>query len=477
MAANHPKGKIDQFRENFGLPIAIIATLIVWFMPAPAGLSAVGQHAMALFAGIFILYLTEAIPLVATSIAIVPLAVLMGIVKVSPGLAPFASSSVFLMFGAFVLAAAMIKTKLAERLTYLILDIVGSSTLQITIGIVLANTLLSFLIPSSTARTALLLPVCISIIALFNPEGRTKFGANMLLTLAFTNATISAGILTATVPNPVTVELIQKAGGPAISYVEWLKIGFPPALVMTFLTWALIQLMFKPEHKEIPGGAAYVKSRLAAMGKMSYDEIYTLVIFIGVVVLWATGTITKIDTTIACMIATVPLFFPKIGVMSWKDASPHVSYDVLLITGGGLSLGTLLMSSGAAKWMAATAFAAFGLKGMAVLMLLVVVMFIVQFMHFVFVGTTVMATAMLPMVIALGVEAGLPPALLALPAGMIIGGYPILMFYCTNPNVLVYGTGQLTVADFPRVGIPVSILACIVYGLCAATYWRWIGLF
>ena len=477
MAKDHAKSKFDQIRENFGLPVAIIVCLFVWFMPAPANLSAVAQHAMALFSGIFILYLTEAIPLVATSIAIVPLAVLMGIVKVGPGLAPFASSSVFLMFGAFILAAAMIKTKLAERLTYHILNIVGSSTLQITIGIVLANTLLSFLIPSSTARTALLLPVCISIIALFKAEGRTKFGANLLLTLALTNATISAGILTATVPNPVTVELIQKAGGPAISYIEWLKIGFPPALVMTILTWAFIQLLYKPEHKEIPGGAAYVKSRLQTMGKMSYAETYTLVIFIGVVILWATGSITKIDTTIACMIATIPLFFPKIGVMNWKEASPHVSYDVLLITGGGLSLGTLLMTSGAAKWMAATAFAAFGLHGMAVLMLLMAVMFIVQFMHFVFVGTTVMATAMLPMVIALGVEAGLPPALLALPAGMIIGGYPILMFYCTNPNVLVYGTGQLQVTDFPRVGIPVSILACIVYAICAATYWRWIGLF
>ncbi len=477
MASNHGKSKLDQFRENFGLPIAIIVTLIVWFLPPPAGLSAVGQRALALFSGIFVLYLTESVPLVATSIAIVPLAVLMGIVKVGPGLAPFASSSVFLMFGAFVLAAAMIKTKLAERLTYLILNIVGSSTLQITIGITLANIMLSFLIPSSTARTAILLPVCISIIALFKPEGRTKFGANLLLTLAFTNATISAGILTATVPNPVTVDLIQKAGGHAISYVEWLKIGFPPALVMTALTWAFIQLVFKPEHKEIPGGAAYVKSRLEAMGKMSYAETYTLIVFICVVVLWATGSVTKIDTTIACMIATVPLFFPKIGVMTWKEASPHVSYDVLLITGGGLSLGTLLMTSGAAKWMAATAFAAFGLKGMAVLMLLTIVMFIVQFMHFVFVGTTVMATAMLPMVIALGVEAGLPPALLALAAGMIIGGYPILMFYCTNPNVLVYGTGQLAVGDFPRVGLPVSILACIVYAACAATYWRWIGLY
>jgi solute carrier family 13 (sodium-dependent dicarboxylate transporter), member 2/3/5 len=66
---------------------------------------------------------------------------------------------------------------------------------------------------------------------------------------------------------------------------------------------------------------------------------------------------------------------------------------------------------------------------------------------------------------------------LALSAGMIIGGYPVLMFYCTNPNILVYSTGQLTVWDFPKVGIPISVVGCIVYALCAATYWRWIGVF
>lgn len=156
---------------------------------------------------------------------------------------------------------------------------------------------------------------------------------------------------------------------------------------------------------------------------------------------------------------------------------PHIGYSVLLLTGGGLSMGTILMETGATKWLASTVFSLFGLHSLAVLLLLLVVMFIVQFMHLFFVGTTVMATAFLPMVIALGVEAGLPPAVLALPAGMIIGGYPMIMFYCTNPNVLVYSTGRLTVGDFPKVGVPVSILACLVYGLCAATYWRWIGLF
>jgi len=471
------KSSSDRFRENFGLPLAILIMLICWFFPTPVGLPIAGKKALVLFAGIFTLYLTEAIPLVATSIAIVPLAVIMGIVKIGPALSPFASSSVFLMFGAFILASAMIKTKLAERITYLILDKVGSTTFKITLGIVAANIILAFLIPSSTARTAIMLPVCVSIIALFDVEGRTKFGANLLLTLAFTNATISAGILTATVPNPVTVEFIQKAGGQTISYIEWLKIGFLPALIMTVLTWLFIQYLYKPEQKEIPGGADYVKNKLASMGKMTGQEVYTLIIFLIVIILWATGSITKIDTTTACLAVVVPLFFPKIGVLSWNDANPHIGYNVLLLTGGGLSLGNILMNTGATKWLASTVFTMFGLHGMAILTLLLMVMFIVQFMHVFFAGTTVMATAFLPLVIALGVEAGLPPAVLALPAGMIIGGYPLLMFYCTAPNIMVYGTGKLTLSDFPRVGIPISILACIIYAICAMTYWRWLGLF
>ena len=395
--------------------------LMILSMPTPAGLPSAGQKALALFAGIFILYLTEAIPLVAASLAVAPLAVLLGIAKIGTALAPFASSSVFLMLGAFILAAAMVKTRLAERITYVILHLLGSSSRRITVGIMAANIILAFLIPSSTARTAVLLPVCVSIIGLFEGKGRTKFAANLLLTLAFTNATISAGILTATVPNPVTVEFIQKAGGAAISYVQWLKIGFPPAVLMTLLAWLIIQYLLPPEEKEIPGGDQYVAARLQAMGPTSGKEKYSLLIFVLVVVLWATGSLTKIDTTTACLAAAIPLFFPKIGVMNWSDANPHIGYNVLLLTGGGLSLGGILMSTGATKWLAATVFAAFGLHGMTVLALLLTVMFIVQFMHLFFAGTTVMATAFLPLVIALGMEAGLPPAVLALPAGMIIG--------------------------------------------------------
>jgi len=111
-----------------------------------------------------------------------------------------------------------------------------------------------------------------------------------------------------------------------------------------------------------------------------------------------------------------------------------------------------------------------------VLIVIVVVMFIVQFMHVVFVGTTAMATALLPIILAMAGTAGVNPVALALPAGMIIGGYPLLMFYNTLPSILVYGTGKLRVEDFPKVGVVVCIVACLLYSLCAATWWHWLGL-
>ena len=137
--------RVDEIRQKIGLPLAIVCMLIVWFMPAQKGLSIAGQKALSLFSGVFVLYLTEAMPLPITSLLIVPAAVLMGVVNLKTALEGFASSSVYLIVGAFLLATAMVKTKLAERITYKILSTIGGSARNITLGVMLANICLAFL--------------------------------------------------------------------------------------------------------------------------------------------------------------------------------------------------------------------------------------------------------------------------------------------------------------------------------------------
>ncbi len=103
---------------------------------------------------------------------VVPLAVLTGTAPLRTALDGFSASPVYLIVGAFILATAMVKTRLAERITYVILAKFGSEPMRITLGVTLVNIALAFLVPSSTARTAILLPECLSILTIFGATCR-----------------------------------------------------------------------------------------------------------------------------------------------------------------------------------------------------------------------------------------------------------------------------------------------------------------
>ncbi len=464
---------IETARKTLGIPLAAAVLAIVLLMGPFPGLSSDGQKAVALFAAVFILYTTEAVPLAVTSVGIVPAIVILHLGKVGEALSGFAAPSVYLMLGAFILASAMVTTGLGQRVSYIILKKIGCTAFNVTLGITVANVLLAFFVPSTTARTLVLLPTCLSIIRLFSEEKRSKFAINLLLTLSFTNATISAGIFTASPPNLITADFMAKADA-ATSYLEWLIYGLPPAAVMTFLTWGYIQWYYKPEKQTIEGGDAFIAKGLAEMGKVTPAEWRVLAVFLLIVTLWAIGDRIGIDTSTACLIGVVLLMAPKFGVIHWAEASREVNWGVLMVCGGGLSMGSVLIKTGAAKWISTTVFGALGLSSVSPMILLLILMVVAQFMHLLFAATTSMAAALLPIVLALVQSNGMDMRQTMLAMGMIIGGYPLLMFYNTLPSIVVYGTGKLEVGDFPRVGIVLCAIACVVYEICAMTYWQWL---
>ena len=458
------KQRLSLLPPACGIPVGLLLALLVGWLPL-AGLTPAGQKTLALFIFIFILFLTEALPLAVTSLLVVPLAALLHLAPLKELLQPFASPLVFLLLGGFILAAAILQSGLAKRLTFLVLVRIGATARRITLGIVLANVLLAFLIPSTTARAAILLPPCLSIIELFRDRPCRKFAANLLLTLSTTCSTISAGILTGTVSNPVINEFLTRQGLPAFSYLEWLKLGFFPSLLLTLGSWALIQKYYPPESSQIPGGQQYLLQELEKMGPMDRRQKKVLLVFLLAIFFWMTGEFFQIDATVTCLAGALLLLLPGVDGLSWKEASSHINYDILLIAGGGISLGNLLMENGTAAWLANRAFSCFSLQEASPLLFLAVILLLCQFLHFIFVGTTTMATILIPVVLALSLRAGFPAGLAALEACMIISGGPVLMFYCTTPGILVHGTGKLPADAFLRTGIPISFLACLIYFL------------
>ena len=206
---------------------------------------------------------------------------------------------------------------------------------------------------------------------------------------------------------------MQRVGGATITYFDWFKYGFPPALIVTFLTWWYIRKVFKPERETILGGAEHVRAELDKMGKVSGAEMRTLSVFILVVALWMTGSLTKIDATVACLVGVTLLFLPKFGVLKWKDTNRDSAYHILIINGGGLTAGELLLRTGAAKWLAVSVFGALGLVGKSSIVIVVVVMFICQFVRIGFMGTTGLAVIFMPVIVSLAAAAKMPAASLA----------------------------------------------------------------
>lgn len=466
-------------KQIIGLIISLISFFSILFYPSINGLTNEGQRCLAIFIMVFFLYAFEVFNVALTSLMIVPMLVILDVLPVTMALKGFSSTSTYLIIGAFIITGAMIKSRLGDRIGYKLLTIVGTKTINISLGIVLISVIMSFLIPSSTARTAMLLPLCLSIIEQANKqtEGKnTKFAANILMSLCCINSTISAGIMTATITNPMAVESIENATGIHISYLRWLLWGGPIAIVATILAFILIQLVFKSELKQIPGGTNYAKSQLASMGKITTSEYKVIVVLILAIVLWFVGDMINIDSCTTCLLCACILCLPKVGILEWKDVNNSVSLNIVFLVSGGISLGIAMSETKTAVWLAESIFNLLHLDRFSSFMMLVLIIIIIQFMHIFFAGTATMANVFFPIVLGIATVANMSPVLLIMVSAFMIGGFPILMFFNTTPNVICYNTGYLKASDFIKFGTMLSIVAIIVYTLAARYYWPLVGL-
>lgn len=463
-------------KKRLGLALAAVSFVLILFLPTSSDLSGEGVRCLAVFCAVFFLYLFESINAAVVSLLIVPALTLLHIVDIQTALSGFASTSTYLIVGSFILAAAVLKSGLGTRITYLILMKIGTSARRVTFGILLVNIVTAFMIPSSTARTAMMLPICISLIRQFSSEKHSRFGANLMLTLCITNSTISAGILTATISNPMAAEYILSSTGSSVSFTDWFIWGFPPALIMTLISWVVIQLLFPPEQAGINGGKAFIENQLRSLGPMGHDEKITVAVLAFTIFLWVCGHIFGIDSTSACLLGACLLVLPKIGILKWSDCKNNISISVVFIVSGGVSLGAAMSSTGASAWIASRIFSMLRLQSMSPFLLIVTLIIIVQFMHIFFAGTATMANVFFPILIGIAATAGIPADQLLIPAAFMIGGYPILMFFNTTPSIMCYDTGEVSAGDFPKIGFAISVIACAVYALCAFVYWPLTGL-
>jgi len=462
-------------KKLFALIVAFLALgAIMWLTPPVKGLTAPGKAALGVAVFAIIVWVTQALEDAHSGLIIV---FLLAALKATPLAAAFngyANTALWLIVIGFIMAGCMEKSGFSKRIALTLVNMAGGSAIRIYWAVALVMAVLTFLVPSITARTLLMLPIILGIGQAFKAEqGKSNIMKALMFIVAMSGTMMSLGVLTAHVGNPITAGLIEAATHKSVSWSHWFKVGGFPAFALAFISVYILSFMFPPETKTLGDGQNYIKSELQAMGPFSRPEQYTLVVFLLTLVLWATDSFHGINVVIVGMASVIVLLWPNKGIMPWKEAQTRVPWNVFVLYGAGLSMGAALASSGAAKWMAGTMLGP--IMGLSHVVQIIIIIWLITALQVFFTGGGPKTTALTPIIIAHAVAIGADPMAFALILGMNMQ-HQYLLPVTNMPNAVAMGSGHITAKEMMKTGAVMSVLAAVFMTVIALTYWSWLGL-
>ena len=482
------------FAKKYGLIIGLIVMMGIMMLPAQAGLPVAGQRMLAILVFSVIVWMTDTISYPVSAGAIMALmafslgtspdpatpAKLIGTSRgLTMALGGFANTALALVAGALFIAAAMMKTGLDKRIALLVLSKIGAKTNRVLAGVIFVGFLLSFFVPSTTARVSCLVPIVMGIIVAFGVERKSKFAGVMMIATAQADSIWNVGIKTAAAQNMIAVGFIEKQLGVNITWMEWFIAALPFAVLMSVALYYVLMKTMPPEMDEIAGGDAVVAKALADLGPMKTDEKKMLFISFVLLFLWSTEKVLHpFDTSSTTIAAIAIMLLPKIGVMSWPEAQSKIPWGTVILFGVGISLGSAILSTKAAAWIAKIIVSTFGLQTMPALIILAILAAFLIVIHLGFASATALASAMIPIIISILQSVKTP--------GINVVGMTMILQYVVSfgfilpvnapQNMVAYGTETFEVRDFIKTGIPLTIIAYLLILLMGATYWKWLGI-
>ena len=478
-----------------GLPLAFIILALILLVPTPPDLSSAGHRMLGVLVFSVIIWITEAVSYPVSAAVIMSLmAFLLGTAPnmlnpskvlgtsgaLKMALSGFSSPALALVGAALFIAAAMMKTGLDRRIALFILSKIGARTNRVLAGVIIVGFVLSFFVPSTTARVSCMVPIVLGIISAFGVPLKSRFSAVMMIAIAQADSIWNVGIKTAAAQNMIAIGFIEKQLGTTVSWLDWFIAAAPFAVIMSVILYFVLLKLIPPEMDEVPGGQETITKELAKLGPMRSEEKKLMFISVILLFLWSTEKILHpFDTSSTTLAAITLMLLPGIGIMSWKEAQSRIGWGTLVLFGVGISLGSTILSTKAADWIAHVIVNTFNLYDTTAFFIIAILALFLIIIHMGFASATALAAAMIPIIISVLQGASEHSALNVV--GMTVILQYVICFGFILPvnapqNMVAFSTGAFAAKDFIKTGIPLTIIAYATILLLSATYWKFLGL-
>lgn len=441
---------------------ALTAAWALWILPA--ALAAEARLALIVTALAVIGWAGTRLPEALVALAAAAALVLAGVVPEARLYAMLGSELVWLLLAAFLIAAVLKDSGLVLRLMAPLLR--GRPRVVALIGALTAGIALTALVlPSTSGRAALLLPLCVALIAVLPDARLARAVAILFPTVILLSA---GGSLVGAGAHLVAVEAIAVASGPRLDYLGWLMLGAPLALLASALGAALVLVLFVPR--------ALWSARIAPLpepGPMSREQKRIAGVLVALVGLWVTEPLHGIGMAMVAILGALALLSPAFGRRRTKDVFRAVDVELILFMAAAALMAQALIDTGADRWLVGAALAAIPapLAGHGAV-IAVALSAIAVASHLVITSRSARAAVLIPAVALPAAGFGHDPALMVMVVVMGTGFCQTLM--ASAKPVAIFAAaegGGFAQRDLFRLALPLGpLMAALV---AAFAIWVW----
>jgi sodium-dependent dicarboxylate transporter 2/3/5 len=477
-------------RNKVGLVLGPLLFAAILLAPSPQGLSPAGQAVGATTAWVATWWITEAIPIPATSLLPVVLFPATGAIDVDATTAPYASTYIFLFMGGFFIAMAMQRWDLHRRIALRIIKAIGTSPSRIILGFMIATGFLSMWV-SNTATTVMMTPIGLAVILqtrsliegsdtdIPTAQGEFNFGTGLMLCIAYSASIGGIATIIGTPPNLILVGAISETFGREISFAQWMLYGVPIAVVGIAIVWGYVVKAFIPPRMDsIPGGLDVIDEELRSLGPMSREEKLVFVVFVAAALAWISrslvdpfAAIVTDDSIIAIGAALILFLLPSrqedgslAFLLDW-DTAVEIPWGVLLLFGGGLTIANGFEETGLAEWIGGLLSA---FQGVSIALVIGVIVVLTIFLTEVTSNTATTAMLM-PILASLAVGLSIHPYAVMIGAATA-ASFAFMLPVATPPNAIVFGSGYITIPQMAKTGAGLNLIGIVLITLLTLSW-------
>lgn len=260
--------------------------------------------------------------------------------------------------------------------------------------------------------------------------------------------------------HPTALSMAKNITDVSISWGQWFLIMLIPTTLLILIVPFILSKIVKPPEMDTQAIRNDAVSHLQGMGKTKKSEYILIATFFLMILLWTTGSLTGINATVVCMLATCILLFTN--VISYQEIiAEKNAWDILLWMAPLLLLTSILNQQGVITSVVA------GIQSIPINVSWYTVYLLLSlfylYMHYFFTSTVVHLQVLFLPILALMISFGVPSLLAVLTLPILTAISPAVTHYGTGTSGLYFSLNYTNQKTWWFIGLILSLIEALVF--------------